>query len=93
MPYLQKTNIIECVKIRFDDAVDMGKRKIDIVQEILEVKCALQITGIKDTSRSFVMKHPKTTILYEIPKLKVICIYRIQVFHATQNETQETKIE
>ena len=83
MPYLQKTNINEYVLSRVNNAVNMGKRNIDIV----EVKCALQTTEMKDISRNFVVKHPKTSILYETPNGKVICIYGNQIFDATQNET------
>ena len=53
MPYLQKTNINEYVTSHVNDVVDIGKRNIDIVKEILEVKCALQTTEMKDTSRIF----------------------------------------
>ena len=40
-------------------------------------------------SINFVRKHPKTPILYETPNGNVICIYRSQIFDATQNESQE----
>ena len=36
MPYLHKTNINEYVESRIND-VDIGKRNVDIVKEILEL--------------------------------------------------------
>ena len=63
MPYLHKKNINEYVTSRVNDVNDIGKRNIDIVKEILEVKCALQTTEMKDTSSNVLVKHPKTPIL------------------------------
>ena len=82
-PFLRIKNIDEYV----EGCVNKCDHKIDIVNEILKEECALKIKGCTDISTDFVLRYCETPILYETPNEKVICIYRSQIFDATQSET------
>ena len=82
-PYLQKKKIDEFV----GSCVNTCDHKIDIVNKILKEECDLKIKGLTDISTNFALRYCETPILYETPNEKVICIYRNQIFDATQSES------